>query len=74
LRGNDPTDDGTSDNPEDDDDGWDDQSAVEDSEAPGTAWFDPVVLHLEPVAVEGSPVWNHPPSAASFLSLRKLRC
>jgi hypothetical protein len=74
VRGNDPTDDGTSDNPEDDDDGWDDLSAAEDTEAPGTAWFEPALCPLDQLVVEVAPAWNYHPFATSVLSLQKLRC
>jgi hypothetical protein len=74
LRGNDPTDDGTSDDRDDDDDAWDELNAVEESEASGTAWFEPDVCSLDQLWIEAIPAWNYHPFATSFLSLQKLRC
>jgi hypothetical protein len=74
MRGNDPTDDGTSDDRDDDDDAWDDLSAAEESEAIGTAWFEPTPHDLATPDLEAASRWDRPPPTISVLTLRKLRC
>jgi hypothetical protein len=74
VRGNDPTDDGTSDDRDDDDDAWDDLSAAEESEASGTPWFEPTDHDLATPELEAEPRWDRPPPTISVLTLQKLRC
>jgi hypothetical protein len=69
---NDPTDDETSDNPNDDDDAWDDLSADDDFSSPIVACLQETVPGLD--APERVPVTRVPLLSSPFLPLPRLRC
>ena len=70
----DPNDDETSDDPADDDDGWEGLSTVSESEAPVYAWFADVGSYQSDLELRPESVWSEPLLHTSFLKLVRLRC
>jgi len=74
LRWDDPNDDETSDDPADDDDGWEGLNALGETEVPVPAWFQEVGCFHSDLETESEPLWYEPSHFTSFLTLQQLRC
>src|SRR5271157_816061 len=70
----DPNDDETSDDPADDDDGWEGLNALHETEVPGPAWLQEVGCHHSDLEAQSEPLWYEPFLFTSFLTLQRLRC
>ncbi len=74
LHWDDPNDDETSDDPADDDDGWEGLNALGETEVPVPAWFQEVVAYHGDLEVQAELLWYEPFHFTSFLTLQQLRC
>jgi len=74
TRWDDPNDDETSDDPADDDDGWEGLNALSETEVPVPAWFQEVGCFHSDLESQSEPLWSEPPLFTSFLTLQRLRC
>jgi hypothetical protein len=70
----DPNDDETSDDPADDDDGWEGLNALSESEVPVPAWFQQVGCFHSDLEARSETPWYEPFHVTSFLTLQRLRC
>ncbi len=70
----DPNDDETSDDPADDDDGWEGLNALHETEVPVPAWFQEVGCYHSDLETQAEPLWYEPFLFTSFLTLQRLRC
>ena len=70
----DPNDDETSDDPADDDDGWEGLNALHETEVPVPAWFQEVGCYHSDLETQSEPLWYEPFLFTSFLTLQRLRC
>jgi hypothetical protein len=70
----DPNDDETSDDPADDDDGWEGLNALHETEVPGPAWLQEVGCHHSDLESQSESLWYEPFLFTSFLTLQRLRC
>ncbi len=74
LRWDDPNDDETSDDPGDDDDGWEGLNALGETEVPVSAWFQEVGCYHSDLEAQSEPLRYEPSHFTSFLTLQRLRC
>ena len=74
FGGDDPNDNETSDDPTDDDDGWEGLKAVQVTAAPVFAWFQKAVSYQSDLEPQSGPSWSGLPFFTSFLKLQRLRC
>ncbi len=74
LHWDDPNDDETSDDPADDDDGWEGLNALSETEVPVPAWFQEVGCFHNDLEARSEPLWYEPLHSTSFLMLQQLRC
>ncbi len=74
LHWDDPNDDETSDDPADDDDGWEGLNALGETEVPVSAWFQEVGCFHSDLEAQAEPLWYEPFHFTSFLTLQRLRC
>jgi hypothetical protein len=71
---NDPNDDETSDDPADDDDGWEGVRAVSETEASVFVWFDESGSRLSSGVSQWESFCSEPVHVITFLRLQRLRC
>ncbi len=74
VHWDDPNDDETSDDPADDDDGWEGLNAFGGTEVPVSAWFQEVGCFHSDLEAQSEPLWYEPFHFTSFLTLQRLRC
>ena len=60
VRWDDPNDDETSDDPADDDDGWEGLNALGETEVPVSAWFQEVGCYHSDLEAQSEPLWYEP--------------
>jgi len=70
----DPYDDETSDDPTDDDDGWEGLNALGETEVPVPAWFQEGGCFHSDLEAQSDLFWYEPFHFTSFLTLQRLRC
>ena len=70
----DPNDDETSDDPADDDDGWEGLNAFSETEVPVSALLQEIGCCQSEPEAQSEPLWPASPFVTSFLTLQRLRC
>jgi len=70
----DPNDDETSDDPGDDDDGWEGLNAFSETEVPVSALLQEIACYQSELETQSEPLWFAPPFFTSFPTLQPLRC
>jgi len=70
----DPNDDETSDDPGDDDDGWEGLNAFSETEVPVSALLQEIACYQSELDSQSEPLWFAPPCFTSFPTLQPLRC
>ncbi len=70
----DPNDDETSDDPGDDDDGWEGLNAFSETEVPVSALLLEIGCYQSEPKTQSEPLWSAVPFFTSFLTLQQLRC
>ena len=70
----DPNNDETSDDPGDDDDGWEGLNAFSETEVPVSALLQEIGCCQSEPKTQSEPLWSAPLFFTSFLTLQRLRC